>query len=213
MVATRAMSRRGNLAVGIAVGSVLAAGVVGCATSVNGTPRAASTPTTNSTSTNNTPPTSGSGSGSAASTFCQTIQPAWASQSFGVTGVKITPGPPENTGEVQTVVCDVTADGGFSSTILGQLYPSSTYTGQSVIQSAQQGLTADEGATNMRTLSGIGDSDIAFYCQTKNKAGGTNDVVFAVKTIPQGVAATELVVVSSVGQDKLIAFAKLVDAN
>lgn len=148
-----------------------------------------------------------------ATTFCQSIETSWVSLAFSVTGVMITPGPPEDTGAVQTALCNVTADDGFSATILGQLYPSSSYTGQSVIDLAQQELNGNEGATGMQTLAGIGDADIAFYCQTKNKVGGTNDVVFAVKAIPEGIAASEFVVASEVGQDKLIAFAKLADTD
>ena len=208
------MSRPRRLAVGLAVGSVLAVGVLGCAKSVDGTPLAASTPapstTTGAAPAGNVPTSSSS---DAASSFCQSIETSWVSQSFGVTGVTIAPGPPEDTGDVQTVLCNVTAARGFTATILGQLYPSSSYTSQSVIALAQQELNTNEGATNMQTLSGIGDADLAFYCQTKNKIGGTNDVVFAVKAISAGIAASEFVVAQAVGQDKLIAFAKLADTD
>ncbi|HEX3779926.1 MAG TPA: hypothetical protein VHX38_09670 [Pseudonocardiaceae bacterium] len=211
------MSRCRKLAVGLAAGAVLAATLAGCAKSVEGTPEAAASPPNTGTAPNGSGSSSsgnsgsgGSGSGGSATDFCQSIDPTWVAQSFGVSSVLVSKGTPQSAGSVQTETCAVNASGGFTMTVLGLAYPTEAgFTSQSVAQSAQQELTSADNASNLQPLTGIGNADLAFICQVQGGVAGL--VLFADKAAQQIIEATEIVVPGSTSQAQLIAFAKLVD--
>jgi hypothetical protein len=205
------MSRSRTISVGLAVGTMLAMSVVGCAKEVSGTAQAASTPTT-------APSQSGGGGGSTqGDKFCSTLKPDMVQQAFGISGAKTTTGQEQSNNGVTALSCDIAASSGTSPLVINVIafdYSGvATATVSTVLQNAQQQLAGAAHATNVQSLSGIGGADGAFFCTISAQDGSSGDVVFAAKQLSSGVSANDITVVGQVQQSQVIAYAKLVDAG
>ena len=206
------MSRSRTIAVGLAVGAMLAMSVAGCAKEIGGYPEGA--PTTAPTT---TPGGSGGGGSTAGDRFCATLKPSMVQQAFGVPGAKVTTGREQSNNGVTAVSCAITAGSPTQPLVISVIafdYSGvATATVSTVLQNAQQQLAAAAQVTNLQPLSGIGASDAAFSCDIAAKDGSTGAVVFAAKQLSSGVSANDITVAGQVQQSQVIAFAKLVDAG
>jgi hypothetical protein len=200
------------IAAGLATGTLLAMGLVGCGKAVTGTPEAASTPTTTTA-----PKPTGGGSGSTqGDRFCSTITSDMVQQAFGVSGAQITTGQSQDTNGVAAVSCTIVASGG-AATLGGDVIAfnfagQTNVTTQSALQNAQTQLQSTGSASNFQTQNGIGDADAAFsYTFTAN--GGNGFGVYATKELQGSVVGTDVVVVGQVQLPQVVKFAGLVDTD
>jgi hypothetical protein len=209
MVSTGVMSRSRTIAVGLAVGAMLAMSVAGCAKEISGTPQAG--PTTAPAT------TPGGGGSTAGDRFCATLKPSMVQQAFGVAGAKVVTGKEQSNNGVSAVSCNITAGGTAQPLLINVIafdYSGvATATVSTVMQNAQQQLALAAHASNVQQLSGIGSSDAAFSCTITSQNGVPGMVVFAAKQLPSGVSANDVTVGGAAQPSQVIAFAKLVDAG